>query len=393
MVCGTARRSRPGTVCGRRTGLLTVVAAVACLSARFTLALPRDGSARRGLLPAANQGARLGLMAHGVAGRGMVVRLRGGVADSEPETESEEERGPAQKLSAPSRPTPAAASKPAPAPAAKASAAKAAPSATTAEEAAVATEGGGDGEEAAAMSTSGEAATGEEGVQGEGGEAADGLNATRPPLTPEMVQKLNERLWEAAAEGNEPMIQKALDGGACVNAYCRGPDKWVNISMGEIAGADEAHCGLNAQWMELNNFTAIHLAAAAGNAGIIDMLVEKGADFNAECLQRMHPFPSLMGLSVPFASQPVPIIYKCTPLRLARAAASGRCFFSAYQKSVEKLENYGAADRDFHYPLNTMILGMAFGGAYLGLKKWPFAWFTEWPFNWADYPDMAKYTK
>ena len=214
MVCDAARRRRPGTACARQTGLLTIMAAIACLSARCTLALPRaprEVMHRRGLLPAVNQGLRLGLLEHGVAGRGVVVRLRGGVAESEPETESEDDRPPAPKLSAPSKPPPAAASKPTPAPAAKAPAAKVASPATTAEEAVVGTEGG-EVEEAAAamaaMSISGEAAAGEEGVLGEDDVNATGVNATRPPLTPEMIQKLNERLWEAAAEGNEPAIQK-----------------------------------------------------------------------------------------------------------------------------------------------------------------------------------------
>ena len=42
-----------------------------------------------------------------------------------------------------------------------------------------------------------------------------------------------------------PAPVQALDNGACVNAYCRGPDKWINISMGEIAGADEVLPSLN----------------------------------------------------------------------------------------------------------------------------------------------------
>ena len=213
MVCDAARRSRHGTACARQTGLLAIMAAIACLSARCTLALPRaprDAMHRRGLLPAVNQGARLGLLEHGVAGRGVVVRLRGGVAESEPETESEDDRPPAPKLSAPSKPPPAAA-KPTPAPAVKAPAAQAASPATTVEEAAAGTEGGEEEEAAAAMaamSISGEAAAGEEGGLGEDDVNATGANATRPPLTPDMIQKLNERLWEAAAEGNEPAIQK-----------------------------------------------------------------------------------------------------------------------------------------------------------------------------------------
>jgi len=40
--------------------------------------------------------------------------------------------------------------------------------------------------------------------------------------------------------------------------------RWLNISIGEIAGADEEATGLNAHWMELNNYTALHLAAASG---------------------------------------------------------------------------------------------------------------------------------
>jgi hypothetical protein len=32
----------------------------------------------------------------------------------------------------------------------------------------------------------------------------------------------------------------------------------------------------------------------------------------------------------------------------------GRCFFTSYQKSVDKLIAYGAEDRDFRFPLNTV---------------------------------------
>ena len=99
------------------------------------------------------------------------------------------------------------------------------------------------------------------------------LNATaleKPPPSPEMIQSMNYRLWEAARDGNEPLVEKALKAGANVNAFCRGPDKWMNISVGEIAGADEYTTGLNVHWMELNNYTALHLAAASGNAAVID---------------------------------------------------------------------------------------------------------------------------
>lgn len=85
-----------------------------------------------------------------------------------------------------------------------------------------------------------------------------------------MIQSMNYRLWEAARDGNEPLVEKALKAGANVNAFCRGPDKWMNISVGEIAGADEYTTGLNVHWMELNNYTALHLAAASGNAAVID---------------------------------------------------------------------------------------------------------------------------
>lgn len=38
-----------------------------------------------------------------------------------------------------------------------------------------------------------------------------------------------------------------------------------------------------------------------------------------------------------------------------------------------------------------VILGGAFLLAYLGIMKWPFDWFKEWPEDWANYPDMAQY--
>ena len=168
---------------------------------------------------------------------------------------------------------------------------------------------------------------GEEGGEEEGEDGEPVLE--RPKPTPEMVRQMNERMWEAAQEGNEPLLAKALAGGANVNAFCRGPDRWLNISVGEIAGADEAHTGLNAHWMELNNYTALHLAAACGNAGIIDALLEAGADINVECLQRVHPFPTNNGGVLPFLTIPRPLIFKCTALRLARAANCGRCFYTS----------------------------------------------------------------
>ena len=94
--------------------------------------------------------------------------------------------------------------------------------------------------------------------------------------------------------------------------------RWLNISIGEIAGADEGSTGLNCHWMELNNYTALHLAAASGNAGIIDKLVASGADIDAECLQRVHPMPTSFGIKIPLFSTPEPMIFKCTALRLAR---------------------------------------------------------------------------
>lgn len=148
---------------------------------------------------------------------------------------------------------------------------------------------------------------------------------------------------------------------------------------------------MNCHWMELNNYTALHLAAASGNAGIIDKLVEAGADINAECLQRVHPMPTSFGIKLPIFSTPEPIVYKCTALRLARAANCGRCFFTSYAKGIDKLVDYGAIDNDFHFPLNTVILGGAFLLAYMGINKWPFDWFREWPDDWANYPDMAEY--
>ena len=81
---------------------------------------------------------------------------------------------------------------------------------------------------------------------------------------------MNYRLWEAARDGNEPLVEKALKAGANVNSFFRSPDQWMNITVGEIAGADEYTTGLNVHWMELNNYTALHLAAASGNAAIID---------------------------------------------------------------------------------------------------------------------------
>ena len=172
---------------------------------------------------------------------------------------------------------------------------------------------------------------GTEGEEAEGSEDGEGAAAVmeRPKPTPEVVRQMNERMWEAAQEGNEPLLAKVLAGGANVNAFCRGPDRWLNISIGEIAGADEAHTGLNAHWMELNNFTALHLAAACGNAGIIDALLEAGADINAECLQRVHPFPTHHGSMLSFLTNAKPMIFKCTPLRLARAANCGRCFYTS----------------------------------------------------------------
>ena len=97
-----------------------------------------------------------------------------------------------------------------------------------------------------------EAATAEgsgDGEDGEEGDSAAQAMMERPKPTPEIVQQMNERMWEAAQEGNEPLLAKALAGGANVNAFCRGPDRWLNISIGEIAGADDAHTGLNAHWM------------------------------------------------------------------------------------------------------------------------------------------------
>ena len=75
----------------------------------------------------------------------------------------------------------------------------------------------------------------------EGGEGEDGAEAEmeRPPPTPEVVRQMNERMWEAAQEGNEPLLAKVLAAGADVNAFCRGPDRWLNISVGEIAGASD----------------------------------------------------------------------------------------------------------------------------------------------------------
>jgi len=182
-----------------------------------------------------------------------------------------------------------------------------------------------------------------------------------------------------------------LAGGANVNAFCRGPDRWLNISIGEIAGCDEAHTGLNAHWMELNNYTALHLAAACGNAGIIDVLREAGADLNVECLQRVHPFPTHRKGILPLLTGADPLIFKCTPLRLARAANCGRCFYTSYQRSCEKLVEANAVDNDFHFPLNTVIVLLTVGLYFLGRSDWPFVWYSEWPYNFDDFPDFHPY--
>jgi outer membrane biosynthesis protein TonB len=42
-------------------------------------------------------------------------------------------------------------------------------------------------------------------------------------VSPELVQQMNEKLWEAAIDGNEPQVEKAIKGGANVNSFCRGP--------------------------------------------------------------------------------------------------------------------------------------------------------------------------
>jgi hypothetical protein len=51
-----------------------------------------------------------------------------------------------------------------------------------------------------------------------------------PAISPEMVMQMNEKLWEAAVDGNEPQAEKAIKGGANVNAFCRGPEKYVHLT-------------------------------------------------------------------------------------------------------------------------------------------------------------------
>jgi len=253
--------------------------------------------------------------------RGSMLRLRGGVPVSDEEsTES-------------STPREAAAGGEPAAHEAAAAAAAAGVEPTGVEAQDGAEQQGADGEE------DGGGEEGEGKGEGEGEDEDEGADAMmeRPKPTPEVIRQMNERMWEAAQEGNEPLLAKVLAGGANVNAFCRGPDRWLNISIGEIAGADEAHTGLNAHWMELNNYTALHLAAACGNAGIIDALMEAGADINVECLQRVHPFPTHHGSSLSFLTRAKPMIFKCTPLRLARAANCGRCFYTSLVASLPLL--------------------------------------------------------
>ena len=64
----------------------------------------------------------------------------------------------------------------------------------------------------------------------ENAEATSNSTMERPKPTPEIVRQMNERMWEAAQEGNEPLLAKALAGGANVNAFCRGPDRCLDIS-------------------------------------------------------------------------------------------------------------------------------------------------------------------
>ena len=79
---------------------------------------------------------------------------------------------------------------------------------------------------------------GVEEVSAEQAEGEEEEEEEQPPPTPEMIRMMNERLWEAALEGNEPLAQKALDGGANVNAFCRGPDKSASQPLIRWIAAD-----------------------------------------------------------------------------------------------------------------------------------------------------------
>lgn len=92
----------------------------------------------------------------------------------------------------------------------------------------------------------------------------------KAPVDPKFVREANRRMWEACVQGDEPGVDNAVQNGANVNAFCRGPGEWRNISVGEPQGADASYTGMNLAWFELNNYTAIHLATACGNPGIIE---------------------------------------------------------------------------------------------------------------------------
>ena len=55
----------------------------------------------------------------------------------------------------------------------------------------------------------------------------------------------------------------------------------------------EKSTGLNVHWMELNNYTALHLAAASGNAAIIDKVRCRrcGAPARAAAVTPVVPAP------------------------------------------------------------------------------------------------------
>lgn len=151
--------------------------------------------------------------AAGAAAGGQTTRLRGG-GMSEDEEDSEDTRptfkGTGTKLT-----------EAAPAPA-SGSAAPAKEEEASGTAAASAANKGGEGDAAADTDQS----AGGDAEAAEGGEGEEEETVVeRPPLDPEMVRKMNKMLMEAALDGNEPLVDKALKNGANVNAFIRGPDR------------------------------------------------------------------------------------------------------------------------------------------------------------------------